>query len=303
MSIVVLGSISMDLTTYVPRLPAPGETLFGSHFITVPGGKGFNQALAASRLGADTKFVGRLGDDAFGAGVREFLAKESLDITNLITDPENASGLAVISVDEAAENSIIVISGTNMKHDERDVARAEAAMANASVLMLQLETPQKTSFAAARIAKEMGVKVMLDPAPAVPLDKEVYELCYLMTPNEGETEILTGIRPENQTQAAEAASILLDRGVDVAVIKLGATGVYFQSATERGFVQPFKVNAIDTVAAGDAFNGGVAAALDDGQPLAEAVRWGAAAGALATTRAGASTSMPYRDELLALLSQ
>ena len=113
MSIVVLGSISMDLTTYVPRLPAPGETLFGSHFITVPGGKGFNQALAAARLGADTRFVGRLGDDTFGAGVREFLEKESLDISNLITDPENASGLAVISVDEAAENSIIVISGTN----------------------------------------------------------------------------------------------------------------------------------------------------------------------------------------------
>ena len=302
MSIVVFGSISMDLTTYVPRLPAPGETLFGSRFITVPGGKGYNQALAAARLGVTTKFIGRVGDDSFGTGVRQFLAQEPLDTTGLITDPENATALAVISVDDAAENSIIVISGTNMFHDDTDVARAQTALADAKVLMLQLETPQKTSFAAARIAREMGVTVILDPAPAVPLADEVYQLVHVMTPNEGETEVLTGMRPENATEAAQAAAVLRQRGVEVAVIKMGATGVYYESADESGFVEPFAVNAIDTVAAGDAFNGGLAAGLAEGQPLGQAIRWGAAAGALATTKPGASVSMPHRAELDALLN-
>ncbi len=303
MAVVVLGSINMDLTTYVPRLPAPGETLFGSSFITVPGGKGFNQAVAAGRLGAPTQFIGRIGDDAFGKGVLELVADEPVDISGILVDPDSGTGLAVISVDEAAENAIIVVSGANMAHDTQEVARTREALQTANVLLLQLESPLETSLAAAKAARELGATVIFDPAPAKPLPPEAYQLASVMTPNELETEVLVGFRPTNQAEAAKAADILLERGVETAVIKLGAQGVYYQSATESGFVKPFTVKSIDTVAAGDAFNGGLAVALSEGKPLAAAIRWGAAAGALATTKPGASSAMPTRTELEALLQK
>lgn len=302
MAVVILGSINMDLTTYVSRLPAPGETLFGSAFITVPGGKGFNQAVAAGRLGAPTQFIGRIGDDAFGKGVMEMAAKEPVDISGLVVDPNSSTALAVISVDEQAENSIIVVSGANMAHDAGEVARCRQALATANVLLLQLESPLETSLAAAQVARELGATVILDPAPAKPLPPEAYQLCHIMTPNELETEVLVGFRPTNRAEAAQAAQILCERGVETAVIKLGAQGVYYQSAAESAFVEPFRVKSIDTVAAGDAFNGGLAVALSEGRPLAEAIRWGAAAGALATTKPGASSSMPARPELEQLLN-
>ena len=297
MSVVVLGSINMDLTTYVPRLPAPGETLFGSRFITVPGGKGFNQAVAAGRLGTATHFVGRVGEDAFGRGVMDLIADEPVDISGILVDPHSSTGLAVISVDEQAENSIIVISGANMAHDAQEVARCRAALRQAKVLLLQLESPLDVSLAAAQAAREAGAWIVLDPAPAKPLPPKAYRLCHMLTPNEVEAETLVGFRPTNREEAAQAAAILCERGVETAVIKLGAQGVYYQSGSERGFVEPFSVKAIDTVAAGDAFNGGLAVALAEERPLAEAIRWGAAAGALATTKAGASSAMPTRAEL------
>ena len=302
MTVVVLGSINMDLTTYVPRLPAPGETLFGSKFITVPGGKGFNQAVAAGRLGAATQFIGRVGEDAFGNGVLDMIADDPVDISGILVDPNNNTGLAVINVDAQAENSIIVISGANMAHDSREVARCREALTAARVFLLQLESPLETSLAAARAARETGALVILDPAPAKPLPPEAYQLCHILTPNELEAEVLVGFRPTDKYEAAQAASILRKRGVETAVIKLGAQGVYYQSSQESGFVEPFPVEAIDTVAAGDAFNGSLAVALAEERPLAEAIRWGAAAGALATTKAGASSAMPTRAELMKLLA-
>ena len=301
MGVVVLGSINLDLTTYVPRLPAPGETLLGTSYITVPGGKGFNQAVAAGRLGTTTRFIGRIGDDGFGKEVQSLIAREPVDVSGIAVDPASSTALAVISVDERAENAIIVISGANMAHDMAEVARCEAALADASVLMLQMESPLTISLAAARVARAKGATVLFDPAPATPLPDEAYQLANLMTPNEIETEILVGFRPANVVEAEQAAVILRQRGLETAVIKLGSQGVYYQSANDEGFVPPFAVNAIDTVAAGDAFNGGVAVALSEKRPLAEAIRWGAAAGALATTKPGASSSMPTRAELLALL--
>jgi len=196
-----------------------------------------------------------------------------------------------------------VVSGANMAHDAREVARTRQALATANVLLLQLETPLETTLAAAEVARELGKIVILDPAPAKELSPEAYQLAHFMTPNELETEMLIGFRPTNQDEAARAANILRERGVETAVIKLGAQGVYYQSATESGFVEPFTVKSIDTVAAGDAFNGGLAVALSEGKPLAEAIRWGAAAGALATTKPGASSSMPTRAELEALLKK
>lgn len=301
MTVVVLGSINMDLTTYVPHLPQPGETLFGSSFMMVAGGKGFNQAVAAGRLQAKTHFIGRIGHDAFGEGLKKLIADEPINLSGLAVDGEHGTGLAIINVDASAENTITVISGANMALDEEELSRFEAIVDKTAVLLLQLEIPLQTSLSAAKLAREKGVTVILDPAPAQTLPPEAYHLCHIMTPNESETAVLTGIRPTNEAEAAQAAQVLHQRGLETAVIKLGALGVYYSTPDDAGFVPAFAVDAIDTVAAGDAFNGGLAVGLAEKRPFASAIRWGAATGALATTKSGASAAMPSRDELLKLL--
>jgi len=301
MSIVVFGSINFDLTTYVPHLPAPGETLHGRAFITVPGGKGANQAVATTRLGAPTRFFARLGNDAFGREVRPVVAGYGLDMSDIVMDDKNSTGLAVIAVDEHAENSIVLVAGANMAMDESDVQRCLPALEQAKALLLQLEVPLQASLDVAQVARQRGVKVIWDPAPAQPLPTDAYALIDYLTPNEMETSMLVGFQPTNPQEAARAAALLCERGVQTTIIKMGAQGAYFQSHAESGFVPAFVVNAIDSVAAGDAFNGGLAVAVAEGKPLAEAVRWGAAAGALATTKAGAMPSMPNRAELEQLL--
>ena len=303
MNIIVFGSINMDLTTYVPRLPRPGETLRGSSYITVPGGKGDNQAVAAARLGAQVKFIGRVGDDGFGREVLKIVTAENVDTSLVQVDPVHGTGLAVISVDENAENSIIIISGANIALDRSDIEKARSALKSAQVLLVQLEVNLEAALQVVKIAHELGVKVVFDPAPAQALPAEVYRQMNVITPNETETEVLLGFRPTDEASALHAADEFLKRGVGTAVIKLGSQGVYYKNFEDSGFVAPFKVNAIDSVAAGDAFNGGLAVALSEGKSMAEAVRWGAAAGALATTRQGAMPSMPYRMELLKLLDE
>jgi len=303
MSILVLGSINMDLTTYVAKLPRPGETLQGSSYITVPGGKGSNQAVAAARLGAQTRFIGRVGEDSFGQEVLEIVAREKVDISQVIRDPNYRTGLAVISVNESAQNAIIVISGANYALDMSDVERARALMGEVKVLMLQLEVPIAVTLAAAKAAKEKGITVILDPAPAATISEEAFPFFDYITPNEMETETLVGLLPSNPEEAAQAARILRRRGVRNAIIKMGSQGAYFQGPQDEGFIPAFRVNAIDTVAAGDAFNGGLAVALSEGKRLAEAVRWGTAAGAIATTRKGALPAMPHRAELERLLAE
>ena len=301
MKIVVFGSINMDLTAYVPTFPTPGETLLGHSYITVPGGKGSNQAVAAARLGADVQFVGRVGDDLFGEEVLKIVNNENIDTSPVAIDKENGTGLAVINVDDKAENTIVVISGANMALDEEDVARAEGCLEGAKALLLQLEVPLEADLQIAEIAQRMNVQVILDPAPAVPLPEKAYQVVNFITPNETETEILVGIKPSNTTEAAQAAKILHERGVENVIIKMGSKGVYYDSKDGSGFIEPYKVNSIDSVAAGDAFNAGLAVAISEGKPLAEAVRWGAAAGAIATTRKGALPAMPHRTELLQLM--
>jgi len=303
MGILVFGSINMDLTTYVPRLPRPGETLRGSSFITVPGGKGSNQAVACARLGAETFFVGRVGNDAFGPEVTGIVKKEGVDLSQMIVDPSNGTGLAVISVDQNAENSIIFISGANLALDSSDVERAKGLMPKANMLMLQLEVSFEPTFEVAKAASQKGLKVILDPAPASPIPADVFPFIDFITPNEIETEALVGFKPANPEDAARAATALKARGVRTAIIKMGAQGAYYNSPEGSGFVNAFKVNAIDTVAAGDAFNAGLAVAISEGKSVAEAVRWGAAAGAIATTRKGALPSMPHRDEMEKLLKE
>jgi len=304
MDILVFGSIGMDLTTYVPTLPRLGETLRGSSYITVPGGKGFNQAVAAARLGKHTQFIGRVGDDRFGDEILKIASVEkNLDMSRVIRDPENDTCLAVLSVDENADNAIIIISGANMGMNEADIAAADASFNAASVVMFQLEIPVPVSVAAAKYAREKGKIVVFDPAPGFPLPEDAFHYMDVITPNEVETEAIVGFYPKTLEDAARAATMIREKGARTAVIKLGAQGAYFESPEGSAHVPAFKVEAIDTVAAGDAFNGGLAVALAEGQPVPEAVRWGAAAGAIATTRKGALPAMPYRDELMELLEK
>lgn len=300
-TVLVFGSISLDLTTYAPRLPAVGETLFGHAFVTSPGGKGSNQAVAAARLGAPTAFVGRVGDDAFGEEVLPTVAAQGVDMSGVRIDPDHATALAVISVDDRADNAITVISGVNMQLDETDVQRALPLLGDARVLLLQLEVPLAASLSLARAARAQGVTVILDPAPAAELPADAYSLIDIITPNEVETAALVGSQPATPEDAARAADQLRARGVQTAIVKLGAKGAYYSGPQGSGFVPPFEVRSVDTVAAGDAFNGGLAVALAEGRPLADAVRFAAAAGALATTRQGAMIAMPYREETDALL--
>ena len=303
MPIVVFGSINIDLTTYGARLPRPGETLHGDRYATGLGGKGCNQAVAVSKLGEPAILVGRVGNDSFGKQALSELDALGVSTSAVQVDDAGDTGLAVIGVDADAQNCITVIGGTNMSIDASDVERAHAAFASASVLLLQLETPLEAGLAAADIVRAGGGRVILDPAPAPAdgLPSDILARVDLVTPNETETELLVGLRPTNAEEAAQAATQLRARGVAAAVIKLGAAGVYYQDAEGEGFVPPFKVDSVDSVAAGDCFNGGLAYALNTGASLGESVRFAAACGALSTTKPGASSSAPTLAEVEALL--
>jgi len=304
-NLVVFGNINMDLTTYAARLPRPGETLIGDSFRLAPGGKGANQAAAAARLGANTQFFGRVGNDPFGRQALETLQSFGVDTSGVGTDPREATGLAVIGVDAQGENVITVVLGANLALDATDVERAAQALPGAGLVLLQLETPLQANQALAAQAAEHSVRVVLDPAPAPqqPLPEELLGSLYAMTPNEVEAEALVGYPVDDLEAAARAARHLRSWGVPLVVIKLGSRGAYFASAQEEGHIPPFPVQAVDSVAAGDAFNGALATALLEGRPTREALRWAAAGGALAVTRAGAMPSMPSRAELEALLKQ
>ncbi len=303
MSIVVFGSINIDLTTYGARLPKPGETVLGDHYSIDLGGKGCNQAVAVARLGGQTSLVGRVGRDSFGDTARAKLKESGLDTGNVLVDPESGTGIAVISVNKQAENCITVIGGANMAINNADVVRAKELFENAGILMLQLEIPLEIGLQAADIVRSQGGRVIFDPAPApaAGLPADVLSRIDIITPNESETELLTGIRPTNPAQASEAAAQLRRQGVAMAVIKLGAAGVYYQNAECEGFIPAFKVNSIDSVAAGDCFNGGLAYALENGYSPDKAVQFAAACGALSTTKRGASTSAPRLADVMDLL--
>ena len=299
-TIVVLGGINMDLIGTAPRLPSPGETVVGEQFYTSPGGKGANQAVAAARLGAQVKMVGRVGSDVFGRGLLDGLRDQGIDVTAVAEDPDHASGIAIIILDVNRQNHIVAIYGANMECGDDQLFAAEAALEGADALLLQLEIPYHVSLRAAQAARERGVRVIWDPAPAAHMSAEAYAAMDIITPNQSEARSLTGIEVNDATSARAAAEALLDRGVPAAVVKLGEMGVFYASHAGSGSVPPFQVEASDTVAAGDAFGGALAVALAEGSRMEEAVRYGAAAGALAVTRPGAQESMPTREEVDAL---
>jgi ribokinase len=229
------------------------------------------------------------------------MQNERIDVTGILRDPRHATGLAVISVDDVGENCITVISGANMAVGAEDVSRCAAGLHEGDVLLLQLEIPLEAVFAMAREARRRGITVILDPAPAAELPDELFPMIDVITPNEVEAAPLVGHPVQTEADAFTALSALRQRGVGTAIIKLGNRGAFYQSATEHGHVPAFPVDAVDSVAAGDAFNGALATALDKRLSMREAVRWGAAAGALAVTKAGALPSLPHRTDTLRLL--
>ncbi|MFN6562028.1 MAG: ribokinase [Nostoc sp. ChiSLP01] len=304
MSIIVFGSINMDLVATAPRLPVGGETLLGEDFFQVSGGKGANQAVALARLGIPTQIVGRVGADNFGAELIKNLQASGVQTNNVLIDETVSSGVAIITVSQAGENQIVVIPGANGRVNQEDVQRLSQLLPEATALLLQLEIPISAVVAAAKAARNANIKVILDPAPAQSnLPAELYPLVDIITPNEVEAGQLVGFAIDGEETAAKAAEILLQRGVKCAIVKLGAKGVFCATAHEKFFVPAFPVDVVDTVAAGDAFNGGLAAALFKGISLHQAVIWGAAAGALAATKSGAQTSLPDKLTFDAFLKE
>ncbi len=299
--VVVLGGINMDLVTISARFPRPGETVVGSRFLTYPGGKGANQAVAAARMGAATAMVGRVGDDVFGPQLIETLRDSGIKVDGVAVAQDTTSGIAVINIDESAQNQIIQILGANDTCGDAEAVRVGQALVNASTLLLQLEVSVDLSLKVAKKAFEHGKTVILDPGPVRQIPSEFFAYCSVITPTETEAQALVGFPVVDRTSAAQAAEQLLARGVGIAVVKLGAQGVYFANADGGDFVTPFQVDAIDSVAAGDAFNGALAVSLAEGATLEQSVRMAAASGALAVTKSGAQDSMPYRKEVEGLV--
>ncbi len=303
MEIIVLGSINMDLVVHAPRLPRPGESLIGTSFHTTPGGKGANQAVACARLGIQTHMIGRVGDDVFGNALRENLAAYGVDTQGISIEEKQPSGVALISIDEAAENNIIVVPGANGIVGQPELDYLVSILPDVQVLLLQLEIPMEIVQKAAQLAHERSITVILDPAPAAPLPAELYPFVDILTPNTTEAGLLAGFPVETIQEAEKAANLFLERGARLAIIKMGALGAYAKDHTGGRFYPAFHVQAVDTVAAGDAFNGALGAALSEGQPFAKAMHWALAAGAIAVTRLGAQKAMPDRTEILEILKR
>jgi ribokinase len=301
--IAVAGSLNMDLVVRSPRIPRPGETIIGGEYRHVPGGKGANQAVAAARLGAQVAMVGRLGRDAFGDQLRNNLAAGGVDTSFVVQDAGIATGVALIVVDDAGQNSIVVAPGANMRLSPADIDAAAQAIAGADALLLQLESPLDAVIRAAEVAHDHGVTVILNPAPARPLPPHLLALVDVLIPNESEAALLTGLPVDSQSEAEEAAAALLHLGTGAAVLTLGARGALLAREGHCQIATAFPVQPLDTTAAGDAFVAGFAVALAEGATMGDAVRWGNAAGALATTQHGAQPSLPSRAAVEQLLAR
>lgn len=299
--ILVIGSSNTDMILQLDRLPRRGETILGGEFVTAAGGKGANQAVAAARAGGQVTFIARVGQDMFGDQALAGFRRDGIDVRHVVRDRQAPSGVALIFVAKDGENCIAVAGGANGRLSPADVRQAKPAFAGASAVVMQLETPLETVQAAAELAAQAGVPVILNPAPAQPLPAKLLELVSILTPNETEAELLTGVKVTDDTSAAQAAEKLMKRGVRTVIVTLGARGAFVASAEVRQRVPGFKVKPVDTVAAGDVFNGALAVALGEGRPLLDAVRFANAAAAIAVTRLGAQPSAPKRREIERLI--
>lgn len=294
--LVVVGSLNMDLVVRSPRHPQPGETLLGGDFRTFPGGKGANQAVAAAHVGGIVNMVGRVGADEFGALLLQNLASAGVNAAHVLRDSDAATGVALITVADDGQNTIVVAPGANGRVSPADVQAAYPAFDGASVLMLQLEIPLPAVQRAIDEARRRGLQVILNPAPAQPLEPALLKQVDFLVPNRSELALLTGT-----DDVERGARTLLDAGVKCVVVTLGDAGVQVWDEGGAGVIAPHAVKAVDTTAAGDAFVGAFAVALSQNRTPLEAARWGNAAGAIAVTRPGAQPSMPTRAEVEALL--
>ncbi|MBT3180239.1 MAG: ribokinase [Candidatus Marinimicrobia bacterium] len=299
--VTVVGSFMYDLVATVPRRPRAGETLVGDSFGMFLGGKGANQAIAASRAGATVTMIGRLGNDLFGKQFLEKFSQEGINTDFVVQDKENGTGIGMPLIDSSGDNSIVIIPQANMALTVKNINQAEASIAKADVLVMQCEVPLEANQRAAEIAKENGTLVILNPAPAQLIPNHTLELVDIITPNETETEILTGLPTKTEDEVILAGKSLLSKGVKTVILTLGERGSMLLTKNGEKIIPAFDVNAVDTTAAGDSFCGALAASLADGKSINSSVEIANAAGALAVTILGAEPSLPHRDAIESLL--
>jgi len=300
--ILVVGSLNMDLVGCASRIPVAGETVTGRAFFEEPGGKGANQAYAAARLGGRVAMLGRVGSDDYGRRMRANLERVGCDVRGVLPIPNCASGIALIFVADSGQNSIIIVPGANGRFSPEDVEAAGEHFKDAALVLLQLENPVPTVMAAARAARRAGARVILDPAPAQTLPDELFHLVDVLTPNETEATVLAGLPPGrvDPPHAMAIAHSLQERGAPTVIVKLGEQGcVLADEGAARHFPAP-RVQAVDTTAAGDVFNAGLAVALGEGRDLVQACRFASRAAAVSVTRMGTQVAAPTRDEVEAL---
>ena len=296
--IIVIGSSNTDMVIKTQKLPAPGETILGGTFLMNPGGKGANQAVAAARLGGKVTFITKRGNDLFGNQALGLLMREGIDTQYIIKDPDLPSGVALITVDSAGENIIVVAPGSNGNLLQEDIPESVFGSGNFDILLLQLEIPISTVEYSAVIAMKNNTRVILNPAPACQLPDNLLKHTWLMTPNETEAEIISGVKITDISSAERAAVIIRERGVKNVIITLGEAGAYINSENFKGLIPGIKVIPVDTTAAGDVFNGALAVALAEGKDIRESVVFANKAASISVTRLGAQASAPYRNEIL-----
>jgi ribokinase len=301
--IVVVGSANMDLVIRVPRMPRPGETMAGGAFHTLPGGKGANQAVAAARQGATVHFVGAVGTDDFGLRLTQGLQREGIDLGHMATLPDAASGVAMILLDDGGQNAIVLSPGANALVTAAQVQSAEPLIRSADMLLCQLETPLPATTRAIEIARSHGVPVVLNPAPACPLEPALLSQVAYLLPNETEASILSGVSVGDVGSARDAAERLRSMGANSVLITLGALGVLFADAQGIAHEPALKVPVVDSTGAGDTFVACFAVAIAEGRPLAQAVHEAQCAAALKVTRLGAQIAVPRREEVREFMAQ
>ncbi len=297
MKITVIGSSNTDMVVKTERFPKPGETILGGEFFLFPGGKGANQAVAAARLGGEVTLVAKVGNDLFGKQALVGFKAENINTKFVFKDKSTASGVALITVNAEGENEIVVASGANGQLQIKDIKKAQKAITEADVVVLQLEVPIETVAYALKQSLQANKRVILNPAPAQPLSDELLNGLFLITPNETEAEILTSVRVSNVATAKLAADELLKKGVQHIIITMGAKGAFFQNKTESFLMEAERVKAVDATAAGDVFNGALAVAIAQNKPWKEAIAFANRAAAVSVTRMGAQASAPKLDEL------
>ncbi|MEL7655711.1 MAG: ribokinase [Bacillota bacterium] len=295
--ITVVGSLNMDLVIFTDKIPRPGETVLGKNFKQIPGGKGANQADAATKLGASVNMIGCVGDDSFGAQLKASLKADGVNVDHVLVKPDIATGVAIILVEASGDNCITVASGANYSITDHNISQAESVITSSDIILLQLEIPMDIVKLTILTAKSAGKKVILNPAPAAELDEEILKNTDILTPNESELELLSGHKTDTMDHLKAAGAIILNKGVKELVITLGSRGCLHMTKETATHYNAYKVNAVDTTAAGDSFNAGLAVSLSEGKTIEESIEFAMKVGALTVTKEGAQTSLPLLREV------